>query len=132
MFRWLVGHTKHFCRTHTIGGEQIWRRLGPQATIVLAIPNGWEIEQQYVLRKAMQMSGILPENFDEDRLEFVTEGEASVHYALHHIRNPDWLTQGSMFALTDAGGSTVDSTLYVCKQTSPSLRLEEACSSECV
>jgi hypothetical protein len=132
MLRWLVEHTKHFFRTHTIDGEQIWQRLGSQVTIVLAIPNGWEVEQQHVLRQAMQMSGILPVNFDEDRLEFVTEGEASVHYALHHIRNTDWLAQDAMFALTDAGGSTVDSTLYVCKQATPSLQLEEACPSECV
>ena len=37
-----------------------------------------------------------------------------------------------MFAVVDAGGSTVDSTLYECKETTPKLILEEVCASECV
>ena len=37
-----------------------------------------------------------------------------------------------MFAVVDAGGSTVDSTLYECKKVTPKLILEEACASECV
>ena len=37
-----------------------------------------------------------------------------------------------MFAVVDAGGSTVDSTLYECKKTIPKLILEEVCASECV
>ena len=37
-----------------------------------------------------------------------------------------------MLAVVDAGGSTVDSTLYECKETSPKLILEEVRASECV
>ena len=37
-----------------------------------------------------------------------------------------------MFAVVDAGGSTVDSTLYECKKITPKLILEEVCASECV
>ena len=37
-----------------------------------------------------------------------------------------------MFAVVDAGGSTVDSTLYQCKKITPRLILEEVCASECV
>ena len=37
-----------------------------------------------------------------------------------------------MFAVVDAGGSTVDSTLYECKETTPKLILEEVCASECI
>ena len=37
-----------------------------------------------------------------------------------------------MFAVVDAGGSTVDSTLYKCKKITPKLLLEEVCASECV
>ena len=37
-----------------------------------------------------------------------------------------------MLAVVDAGGSTVDSTLYECKETTPKLLLEEVCASECV
>jgi len=37
-----------------------------------------------------------------------------------------------LFAIVDAGGSTVDSTLYECKGTTPRLILEEVRASECV
>ena len=36
-----------------------------------------------------------------------------------------------MFAVVDAGGSTVDSTLYECKETTPKLILEDVCASGC-
>ncbi len=41
-------------------------------------------------------------------------------------------SQGVFFAVVYAGGSTVDSTLYECKETTPKLILEEVCASECV
>ena len=37
-----------------------------------------------------------------------------------------------MFAVVDAGGSTVDSTLYECKKATPKLILKEVRASECV
>ena len=65
-------------------------------------------------------------------MRFVTEGEASVHYALGYTQSAQWLHEGIVFAVVDAGGSTVDSTLYECKETTPKLILEEVCASECV
>jgi hypothetical protein len=55
-----------------------------------------------------------------------------VHYALDYTQSTQWLRNGVVFAVVDAGGSTVDSTLYECKQTTPKLILEEVCASECV
>jgi len=132
MLKWLVQHATHFFKSHTVDGGEIWDRIGAHCTIILAIPNGWEIQQQHLLRRAIVMSGALPVNFEEDQLDFVTEGEASVHYALRHSRNPNWLKSGMMFALTDAGGSTVDSTMYICKQVTPNILLEEVCANECI
>lgn len=74
----------------------------------------------------------MPERHDEYRLRFVTEGEASVHYALDYTQSSQWLRKGVVFAVVDAGGSTVDSTLYECKEITPKLILEEVCASECV
>ena len=78
------------------------------------------------------MGGLLPAGFDDERLKFVTEGEASVHYALEFSNSSSWLKPGVVFAVCDAGGSTVDSTLYHCKASSPKLVLEEVKASECV
>ena len=132
MLRWLMDQTKRFFERHTPTGKEVWQRLESTITIILAIPNGWELPQQHRLREAIVQAGVLPRDFNEDRLKFVTEGESSIHYALQHINDPHWLTEGVMFALTDAGGSTVDSTLYICKKTAPDLQLEEVRGRECV
>ena len=35
-----------FFKSNTIDGASIWARLGHQATICLATPNGWDVSQQ--------------------------------------------------------------------------------------
>ncbi|KAG9021183.1 hypothetical protein FS842_006779, partial [Serendipita sp. 407] len=130
--RWLWDHAQDFFKNNTVDGERIWERLGGKSFIILATPNGWDTTQQGFLRQAVIEAGIINKGQDEDRLFFVTEGEASVHYALHYSQSKSWLNDGSMFAVTDAGGSTVDSTLYRCKGLVPKLVLEEVCASECV
>ncbi|CAG7852189.1 SubName: Full=Uncharacterized protein {ECO:0000313/EMBL:KIM25808.1} [Serendipita indica DSM 11827] len=130
--KWVYLHAVDFFKNNTVDGERIWQRLGDKAFIVLATPNGWDVTQQGFLRQAMIDAGIISKGQDEDRLFFVTEGEASVHYALHYSQSRSWMNVGSLFAVTDAGGSTVDSTLYRCKAMMPKLVLEEVTGSECV
>lgn len=131
--RYLFETTREFFKHNTPAGARIWSRLENEIVFVLATPNGWDNEQQAFLRDAALDAGLINDEESADlRLEFVTEGEASVHYALAHTQSKTWLRQGVMFAVTDAGGSTVDSTLYECKAMSPKLVLEEVCSSECV
>ena len=85
------------------------------------------------MKAAAILGGLLPANYvDDDRLKFVTEGEASVHYALQYSSNSGWLQPGVVFAVCDAGGSTVDSTIYLCKEIKPKLVLTEVKGSECV
>lgn len=129
--KYLWDHARDFFENNTVDGERIWNRLGNKAFIVLATPNGWDTTQQGFLRQVVIDTGIISKGQDEDRLLFVTEGEASVHYALHYSQSKSWMNQGSMFAVTDAGGSTVDSTLYRCKSIMPKLVLEEVTASEC-
>ncbi|KAG8830436.1 hypothetical protein FRC18_008097 [Serendipita sp. 400] len=122
-----------FFQETTPNGVAIWGRLSSSIVIVLTIPNGWDTRQQGFLKKAALRAGMVQSEEDAElRLEFVTEGEASVHYVLGKVSHRTWLKKGTMFAVTDAGGSTVDSTLYVCKALEPKLELEEVCASECV
>ncbi|KAG9054867.1 hypothetical protein FS842_003931 [Serendipita sp. 407] len=122
-----------FFQETTPNGVAIWGRLSSNIVIVLTIPNGWDTRQQGFLKKAALRAGMVQSEEDAElRLEFVTEGEASVHYVLGKVSHRTWLKRGTMFAVTDAGGSTVDSTLYVCKALEPKLELEEVCASECV
>ncbi|KAG8813085.1 hypothetical protein FRC18_002677 [Serendipita sp. 400] len=125
--------TKTFFETNTPNGVAIWNRLKGDMVIILATPNGWDTAQQGFMKRAAKQAGMVNSDEDADlRIEFVTEGEASVHYALARTHSQTWLRKGAMFAVTDAGGSTVDSTLYECKEVSPKLVLEEVCASECV
>ncbi|KAG8822058.1 hypothetical protein FRC19_006794 [Serendipita sp. 401] len=100
--------------------------------IILATPNGWDIREQGFLRRVAIRAGLISSSGAETRLTFITEAEASIHFALHHGSIRNWLRQGAMFAVVDAGGSTVDSTLYVCKSAQTPVRLEEVASSKCV
>jgi hypothetical protein len=138
--KYMFTTTRSFFESNTPNGKSIWSRLEGQLILILCTPNGWDTSQQAFLREAVVTAGIMTNTQTDElvaegrrrRLEFVTEGEASVHYALAHTQSHAWLSKGTMFAVTDAGGSTVDSTLYECKKTSPELVLEEVCASECV
>ena len=123
--------TETYFASGTPNGSNVWRRLRDNIVIVLCTPNGWDVAQHTFLRDVAIKAGLVVESNADGRLEFITEGEASVHYALALIESFSWLIKGKLFLLTDAGGSTVDSTLYKCKSTAP-LILEEVCASECV
>ncbi|KAG8830669.1 hypothetical protein FRC17_004503 [Serendipita sp. 399] len=130
LIRYMFEVTRRFFIEGTPNGADIWARLYAKAIVVFCIPNGWDINQQEFLRKAVIKSGIMSRADAEIRVDFVTEGEASVHYALTHSSRGQWLKRGSLILVMDAGGSTVDSTLYKCVEEHP-LKLEEACTSEC-
>lgn len=110
----------------------VWRRLREAIVVVLTTPNGWELSQLGSLRNVAIAADLVDAGNTHQFLDFVTEGEASVHYALAYSRSKTWLFPGSIFAVIDAGGSTVDSTLYQCKSMQPKVCLEGVCPSECV
>jgi len=71
-------------QTHP-NGVDLWRSLSPQAEYVLSHPNGWEGSQQSQMRKAAVSAGLIPDTTNgNERLHFVTEGEASLHYSLEN------------------------------------------------
>ncbi|KAG8754228.1 hypothetical protein FRC14_005283, partial [Serendipita sp. 396] len=129
MFR----HTREFFESRPgYINTNTWSRLQNSMEIILATPNGWDIKEQGFLRRVAIRAGLISSSGAETRLTFITEAEASIHFALHHGSIRNWLRQGAMFAVVDAGGSTVDSTLYVCKSAQTPVRLEEVASSKCV
>lgn len=129
--RYLFISTKSYFEDNTPNGSRIWSRLQDGIVIVLATPNGWDTAQQGFLQEAAIDATIVTRATAETNLEFVTEAEASVHYVLAHQQHT-WLNAGTSFVVVDAGGSTVDSTLYECKALRPKIILQEVCASECV
>jgi hypothetical protein len=127
---YLMVHTRAYFEITTPNGAEIWTRLRDTMGIVLATPNAWSMLEQETLRKAAIMASLVtPENASQ-RLQFITEAEASVHYALAHVPG-EWLRQRAVLGVIDCGGSTVDTTIYRCESTSP-LGLRETCPNECV
>ncbi len=56
-----------------------------RSTFVLSHPNGWEGTQQSQMRTAAILAGLIPDTpTGNARLSFVTEGEASLHFAIQN------------------------------------------------
>jgi len=130
LMEYLMEHTRRFFEMTNGQGAETWANVRDTIAIVLATPNVWGIREQATLRRAAIMASLVTEENASQLLQFVTEAEASVHYAL--AQDPGrWLMRRTVFAIIDCGGSTVDTTIYRC--VSPSLlSLTEVCPSECV
>jgi len=68
--------------THA-NGQDLWNSVKDDIDFVLSHPNGWEGTQQADMRKAATLAKIIPDTpAGHARLSFVTEGEASLHFAI--------------------------------------------------
>ena len=72
-------------------GELLWENFGPTVELVLTHPNGWEGQQQEVMRKAVVQAGIFDVEEARNRVSFVTEGEASFNYCVTHTKSGESL-----------------------------------------
>ncbi|QRW20299.1 hypothetical protein RhiXN_09274 [Rhizoctonia solani] len=125
---YLLKHTKIYFEDRMLDGKKMWEKYGPEMEVVIAHPNGWGIREQTFLRSAAVAAGFAMAS----KVRFVTEAEASVHFCIHHTNLGGVLRPGTNFAVCDAGGSTVDTTLYSVASISPTLKLEEKRASACV
>ncbi|KAL0057726.1 hypothetical protein AAF712_008969 [Marasmius tenuissimus] len=104
-------------------GAEFFSSVQHDIDFVLSHPNGWEGAQQAQMRQAAIVAGLVAAGDANSRLQFVTEGEASLHYCIDKdvVRN----TEGDRsrgFIIVDAGGGTIDVSAY---QRSESGRYEE-------
>ncbi|ORY54166.1 hypothetical protein BCR35DRAFT_335850 [Leucosporidium creatinivorum] len=123
---YLLEHTRSWFAEHTLEGGETWDRLIGSAQVVMAIPDGWDEVQQAVMKEALVETELLGDEVEE-RIDFLREAEASVHFALKGEEVREWLTPGALFTVADLGGSTVDVCLYTyrCEQISPTVQLKE-------
>ena len=64
-------------------GEDLWRSISSEIEYVISHPNGWEGYQQSQIRSAIVLAGLVPDTENgNSRVTFVTEGEASLHFAI--------------------------------------------------
>ncbi|PPR02811.1 hypothetical protein CVT26_009597 [Gymnopilus dilepis] len=94
-------------------GDALWKSLSGDIDFVLSHPNGWEGSEQTQMRKAAVVAGLIPDTTaGHARLSFVTEGEASLHFAIHNGLPKGVLQNGEGVVIVDAGGGTVDISSY--------------------
>ncbi|CAA7260294.1 unnamed protein product [Cyclocybe aegerita] len=94
-------------------GVDLWESLARQTEFVLSHPNGWEGGQQYLMRRAAIMAGLVPDTHGgRARLSFVTEGEASLHFCIRSGLTTEAMKSGKGLLIVDAGGGTIDISAY--------------------
>ena len=98
--------------THA-NGARLWKSVKDDLYFVLPHPNGWEGAQQAEIRKAALLAKLIPDTIaGHARLSFVTEGEASLHFAVQNGLPIGVMEDGEGVVIVDAGGGTIDISSY--------------------
>ncbi|KAG8739928.1 hypothetical protein FRC10_004989 [Ceratobasidium sp. 414] len=100
--------------------------------IILAHPNGWGPREQGVLRSAAVAAGLTTEANSHRQISFVSEAEASVQFCVTSYQTSAFLSAGMNLVVCDAGGSTVDTTVYNVTSVQPMIELKEIKASACI
>ncbi|EPQ55253.1 hypothetical protein GLOTRDRAFT_129538 [Gloeophyllum trabeum ATCC 11539] len=122
---------KDYISTAHGAGETLLESLEGSIHFVMGHPNGWGGLQQQKMRKAAVQAGLV-KNMDAacDRIQFVTEGEASLHYCLENGLSAEKMKAGNKIMIVDAGGGTIDLSSYLIKEVRP-MKVEEVASPGC-
>ena len=118
--------------THA-NGVRLWESVKDQLYFVLSHPNGWEGPQQAQMRKAALLGKLIPDTTaGHARLSFVTEGEASLHFAVQNGLPVGVMEDGEGVVIVDAGGGTIDISSYSKDVPGEAAnRFEEVAASQC-
>ena len=89
MMRYLFDSTKTLYISTDPNAESRWNSAASNGIeLVLTHPNGWEGPQQSQMRTAAIRAGIVPDTPEgRNRVNFVTEGEASFNFCVTHTES---------------------------------------------
>jgi hypothetical protein len=117
--------------THA-NGARFWASVKDEIHFVLSHPNGWEGQQQAAMRKASVLAKLIPDTTaGHARLSFVTEGEASLHFAVQNGLPMGVMESGEGVVIVDAGGGTIDISSYSKNVGEANHRFEEVAAPQC-
>ena len=81
--KYMLFCAKEYIRTTHSNGPQLLATLESETQFVLSHPNGWEGREQEQMRRAAVLACLVPDTpAGHARVTFVTEGEASLHFAI--------------------------------------------------
>ena len=70
--------------THA-NGPDLWGSVKNNIHYILSHPNGWEGTEQNQMRRAAVLAGLIPDTpTGHSLVDFVTEGEASLHFVIQN------------------------------------------------
>ncbi|KAG8215044.1 hypothetical protein J3R82DRAFT_8453 [Butyriboletus roseoflavus] len=113
----------------------IWLSVKDEIQFIFTHPNGWEGAQQQHIRRAIVLAGLVPSTPDgHARVRFLTEGEAGLHFCIWDlfasgVPDQEKYPQGQGVVVIDAGGGTLDLSMYSMKFDPTSF--EEIAPAEC-
>ncbi|TFK63665.1 hypothetical protein BDN72DRAFT_902219 [Pluteus cervinus] len=112
-YRFLHESSKNYIESHYSTGKSIWAFVELTTVFVLSHPNGWEGPQQSQMREAAILAGLVPDTEDgRNRIHFVTEGEASLHFCINQGLMTEKIKLSASMINTHAGGGTIDISSY--------------------
>ena len=128
---YLLECASSFIQNTHANGSRLWESVKDELCFVLSHPNGWEGAQQAQMRKAAVLAKLIPDTtFGHARLSFVTEGEASLHFAVENGLPMGVMEDGEGVVIVDAGGGTIDISSYSKNETNN--RFEEVAAPQCM
>ncbi|KIM37736.1 hypothetical protein M413DRAFT_13173 [Hebeloma cylindrosporum] len=112
--RYLWECAKAYIQDVHANGPDLWESVEKNTQFVLSHPNGWEGPEQSQMRRAIVNAGLVPDTTGgHSRVSFVTEGEASLHFAVNSGVFTRALRNGEGAVIVDAGGGTIDLSTYI-------------------
>ena len=83
--RYMYACARAYIEESHANGTAFWTSVEDDIQFILTHPNGWEGIQQTQIRDASVRAGLIPDTTaGHSRIAFVTEGEASLHFAIKH------------------------------------------------
>ncbi|KAF9783709.1 hypothetical protein BJ322DRAFT_1066702 [Thelephora terrestris] len=120
----------YFKESHAFG-ESVWDSVKEDITFILSHPNGWGGIEQVTMRRAAVKAELIPDTSEgHDRIQFVTEGEASFNFCANNGISGDAIKVGRNVIVIDAGGGTIDISGYTVENQNPP-QVAEIFASEC-
>ncbi|KAF8161604.1 hypothetical protein B0H34DRAFT_386789 [Crassisporium funariophilum] len=130
--RYLFKCARTYIEESHANGPALWLSVEKEMQFILSHPNGWEGIQQTQMRKAAVMAGLVPDNDSgRSRIAFVTEGEASLHFAIKHGLPTEATSKEDGVVIVDAGGGTIDISAYSRTSNTTRQSFEEIAQPQC-